>query len=78
MRLALILTLAMFLTGCERGGPPVKGMTPTQCRGLAAESYAEGLAEATVDPTIWGFGGYLSAVDYAEARRTLMLQICGG
>ena len=77
-KLLTTIAIIMFLTGCERGGPPVGGMTPAQCRNLAAESYGEGLAEALADSTVWRFGGYRSAQDYAEARRMLMLQICGG
>ena len=77
-KLLTTITITMFLTGCERGGPPVGGLTPAQCRDLANESYAKALAEARADPTVWQFDGARSAQDYANQSRMLMLQICGG
>jgi len=79
-KLLTTITITMFLAGCERGGggPPVGVLTPDRCRNLAAESYADALAEALADPTVWEFDGRRSAQDYAEARRNLMLLVCGG
>ena len=72
-KLLATITITMFLTGCERGG-----LTPAQCRDLANESYANALAEARADPTVWQFDGARNAQDYANQSRMLMLQICGG
>lgn len=77
MRLALILSLTMLLLGCDGSSPRRVRMDASDCLNLANETYAEALAEAIADPTVWGFSGNTSAQDYAVMRRNFMLQICG-
>lgn len=46
------------------------------CNNLAKDTYREALNEAIGDPSIWQFGGFDSAEDYAEKRYRSMLQRC--
>ena len=77
LKVQLVLCCLMFLSGCDRNGPPVP-MDAADCQNLADETYSEAFAEAIADPTVWGFAGNTSAQDYANMRRRLMLSICGG
>ena len=46
------------------------------CVMLANSSYREGLNKALSDETVWQFSGNLSAQDYAQMRKNLMMNIC--
>ncbi len=46
------------------------------CNNLANDTYREALNTAIADPTIWQFGGFISAEDYADKRYQSMLNRC--
>jgi|688.fasta_scaffold1406541_2 hypothetical protein len=46
------------------------------CNNLANDTYRQALNTAISDPTIWQFGGFISAEDYADKRYQSMLSRC--
>ena len=64
------ILLCLILLSCSNDNSKLS------CKSMAQDSYLEGLEEARRDPTVWQFGGYRSAKDYANARKELMYSIC--